>query len=214
MTSLCLCFLTKLRTTFFFIWHPASCASLNFFDSLGGRCEQGEKSLHKASFSTEIQQSNFHPELFPSIGFVSCFLECWFSTLKESNCRHLTTHIKGCCSFKWEMKACDFKHIKAFNAGTLEKATEDLPAQYYLYCLGWCIRASLQSKISPEEPNPSPEHSLHVYLMIQEHNLAKPHGRIPGQKSFTLPLVRWCLAAHPPRKTMPGKLDLQNYLWV
>lgn len=121
---------------FFKIWYPVYCASLNFFDFLRRGCEWGEKSLHEAIFSTEIQQSNFHSDLFPYIGFVPRFLECWFSALKESNCRHLTTGIKGCCSFKWEMKACDFKHIKAFNAGTFEKATEDLPARYYLYCLG------------------------------------------------------------------------------
>lgn len=122
---------------FSLIWQSASCVSLNFFDFLGKEHERGEKSLHEASFSTEIQQrSHFHPELFPYIGFVSRFLECCFSALTESNCRHLTTCIKGCCAFKWEMKACDFKHIKASNAGTLEKVTEDLPAQYYLYCLG------------------------------------------------------------------------------
>lgn len=146
------------------------------------------------------QRSYFHPELFLYIGFMSNFLECYFPVLKESNCRHLTTHIRDCCALEWEMKASDFKHIKAFHVGTLEKATEVFPAEYYLCCLGWYIRSSLQNKIKTEEPNPSPEPSLPGYLVIQEHSLAKAYKRDLGEKSCTLPSGRWCLFAHLPRK--------------
>lgn len=87
------------------------------------------------------------------IDFLRNFLGCRLFILKESNCEHLTTHIRDFSALKWEMKAHNFKHIQAFDVGTPKKVTEVLSAECYFRSLGQYVRASLQNKIKPGKSN-------------------------------------------------------------